>query len=86
MSEFLREKFEKEEFLHWENDDGEPDIDYVEWLEKLVEKTMYSTEKDKDPICVNEGCQYNAVRINRGCSNVLLRFEKKSSCINFKKE
>ncbi len=30
----LREQFEKETGTPWTNKQGEPDIDYVEWLEK----------------------------------------------------
>jgi hypothetical protein len=36
MSEELRNQFEIETFLHWENDQGEPDIEYVEWLERKL--------------------------------------------------
>jgi hypothetical protein len=38
MSQTLREQFEQEETLHWENDQGEPEIEYVVWLEAKVEK------------------------------------------------
>ena len=32
----LRLLFEKETGTHWENSQCEPDIDYVEWLEKKI--------------------------------------------------
>lgn len=32
----LKDKFYKETGMNWENNDGEPDIDYVEWLEAKV--------------------------------------------------
>jgi len=32
-SEQLQEQFEKETDLHWLNEEGEPDLDYVIWLE-----------------------------------------------------
>ena len=32
----LRKQFKEEEHHDWENDQGEPDIDYVLWLEKQI--------------------------------------------------
>jgi len=31
-----REEFKKETGISWKNGDGEPDIEYVEWLEKKL--------------------------------------------------
>jgi hypothetical protein len=45
----LRVQFEELSGIRWENSQGEPDIEYVEWLEKeLVQliTTKSSTEKD----------------------------------------
>jgi len=33
----LRDKFETETGTHWVNTQGEPDVEYVDWLEKKVE-------------------------------------------------
>lgn len=33
---FLKDEFYKETGMNWENSQGEPDIDYVEWLEKIL--------------------------------------------------
>ncbi len=41
--ENLREQFENEKQLNWINDDGEPELEYVEWLEnKLIEWNGWS--------------------------------------------
>lgn len=32
----LRDNFHNEQGIKWENSQGEPDIDYVEWLEDKV--------------------------------------------------
>lgn len=36
----LRKQFEKETGTHWENSQGEPDIDYVAWLETRLLKYL----------------------------------------------
>jgi hypothetical protein len=34
----LREEFGMSEFLHWKNSQGEPEIEYVLWLEEKIIK------------------------------------------------
>jgi len=34
--EDLRQDFHNEQGIRWENSQGEPDIDYVEWLENKI--------------------------------------------------
>ncbi len=40
----LKDEFFAETGIEWENDQGEPDMDYVNWLEAKVEK-FNSTNK-----------------------------------------
>lgn len=35
-NEELRAEFERETGVPWQNEQGEPDIDYVTWLERKV--------------------------------------------------
>ncbi len=35
-SEDLRAEFEKEEGMSWMNEQGEPDVEYVWWLENKI--------------------------------------------------
>jgi hypothetical protein len=41
----LRKKFEDEYDICWQNEDGEPDIDYVYWLEKYLYKVLPEDER-----------------------------------------
>jgi hypothetical protein len=57
----LQQQFEREMEIHWCNSQGEPDIDYVNWLEAKVEKLTASNtqitppdERDCDT-CVHDG-------------------------------
>ena len=34
--EILRKKFKEDTGINWQNEQGEPDIDYVEWLEDTL--------------------------------------------------
>lgn len=45
----LKELFEAETSLHWENDQGEPDIEYVAWLESRL-----TTRQESKPLTVEE--------------------------------
>ena len=40
----FRDQFEAETEIHWENEQGEPDIDYVEWLESQLENWIKIAE------------------------------------------
>lgn len=53
----LRDLFYKESGCTWINGDGEPDIDYVKWLEDKVEKLTPSIEHNEpEHICPNPRC------------------------------
>jgi hypothetical protein len=40
----LKEQFEKQTGTHWENSQGEPDIDYVLWLENQLQNTPSNSD------------------------------------------
>ena len=42
----LRDKFQQRLGIHWQNSQGEPDIEYVEWLESEL---IAMKEGDKQP-------------------------------------
>ena len=49
-NEALRKEFQRDTLSHWANSQGEPDIDYVHWLEGLVIKLrtkLPSEEREK---------------------------------------
>ena len=39
-AEDLRQQFKKEAGIPWENSQGEPDIDYVMWLEQKLSQSL----------------------------------------------
>ena len=43
----LREQFEKETCVAWINTQGEPDIEYVEWLETKLQNTSSNSDYAK---------------------------------------
>jgi hypothetical protein len=74
MSEFaenLRLKFKEKTGDNWLNSQDEPDIDYVQWLEELVEtkslqklryEEMYNEANDE---LIEAGLRKSAIRIDQ---------------------
>ncbi len=63
MDMTLRQRFEKETNAKWLNTQGEPDIDYVEWLEIKV----YKQEANPvEPIVTPEACEKKQYVIMEG--------------------
>jgi hypothetical protein len=61
--EELRQQFHLEAGIKWENSQGEPDIDYVQWLEQKVIIRHALTGGTTECICDNCGrkvtvCKY----------------------------
>lgn len=72
MSQTLREQFEREESLCWENDQGEPETEYVVWLEAKVEK-FTSTNKQSTPYQTT--CShYRRIYGDKFCSECGMRY------------
>jgi uncharacterized coiled-coil protein SlyX len=66
MSEELRKQFELETECHWENYQGEPDIEYVQWLESKLNTRPETKPLIKCPKCGKENEPDTAHTCNQG--------------------
>lgn len=50
----LRNKFDREKDMNWENSQGEPEIEYVWWLEEII---------------LRQTCQHTTIRMDGTCDD-----------------
>lgn len=81
----LQKQFKKEKGISWQNKQGEPDIDYVNWLEeKLIQKNEI---KEQKPVVGSDLSNFECVA-GRSFSTCHIHENSLEGCLgcgNFKK-